>query len=129
MNLKEYILPKNSMIGGWYIPPPVCDDLVTLFKESKEHQTPGVVGPPLRIDPDEKNLQKFLFIPPVIAQLLYYIEIFWGILFIYMKRNIRKLKNLVNLEWGNLVKFSITSREKVTRNGILKEAAQKKIVV
>jgi len=55
MDLKEYLLPENSMIGGWYLPPLICDDLVTLFKESKEYQAPGVVGPPLRIDPDEKK--------------------------------------------------------------------------
>ena len=55
MDLKEYILPKNSMIGGWYIPAPLCDDLITLFKESEEYQQPGVVGPPPRIDPDEKR--------------------------------------------------------------------------
>jgi len=55
MDLKEYILSKNSMIGGWYIPTPICDDLITLFKESEEYQAPGVVGPPLRIDPAEKR--------------------------------------------------------------------------
>ena len=55
MNLKEYILPKNSMIGGWYIPSGICDDLITLFKKSEEYHAPGVVGPPLRIDPDEKK--------------------------------------------------------------------------
>ena len=54
MDLREYTLPKNSMIGGWYIPTPVCDDLVTLFKDNKEHQAAGVVGPPLRVDPAEK---------------------------------------------------------------------------
>ena len=54
MDLKEYILPVSSMIGGWYIPPAVCDDIVTLFKENKDKQAPGVVGPPLRVDPEEK---------------------------------------------------------------------------
>ena len=54
MDLKEYILPKNSMMGGWYIPPLICDDLIKLFKDNKENQTPGVVGPPLRVDPTEK---------------------------------------------------------------------------
>ena len=42
------------MIGGWYIPPVICDDLITLFKDNKDKQTAGVVGPPLRVDPDEK---------------------------------------------------------------------------
>ena len=54
MDLKEYILPKNSMIGGWYIPSPICDDLITVFKENEDKQTAGVVGPPLRVDPEEK---------------------------------------------------------------------------
>ena len=55
MDLKEYVLPKNSMMGGWYIPHGICDDLITLFKDSEGYQQPGVVGPPLRIDPDEKR--------------------------------------------------------------------------
>ena len=54
MDLKEYIVPKNSMIGGWYIPSLVCDDLVTLFKDNKDKHAAGVVGPPLRVDPAEK---------------------------------------------------------------------------
>ena len=54
MDLKEYILPKNSMIGGWYIPPQICDDLITLFKSNKDKQTSGVVGPLLQVDPNEK---------------------------------------------------------------------------
>ena len=54
MDLKEYILPKNSMMGGWYIPSVLCNDLITLFNENKDKQTPGVVGPPLRVDPKEK---------------------------------------------------------------------------
>ena len=53
MDLKEYILPKNSMIGGWYIPSVICDDLVTLFNENKDKHAAGVVGPPLRVDPSE----------------------------------------------------------------------------
>jgi len=54
MDLKEYILPKSSMIGGWYIPPALCDDLIKIFKAHPKNQAPGVVGPPLRVDPTEK---------------------------------------------------------------------------
>jgi prolyl 4-hydroxylase len=54
MDLKEYILPTNSMIGGWYIPPNLCDELVQIFKDNPKNQSPGVVGPPLRVDPKEK---------------------------------------------------------------------------
>jgi len=54
MDLKEYILPKNSMIGGWYIPRAICDDFITIFKDNKDKQIPGVVGSSLRVDPTEK---------------------------------------------------------------------------
>ena len=46
MDLKEYILPTNSMIGGWYIPPVLCDYLITLINDNKDKQTPGEVCPP-----------------------------------------------------------------------------------
>ena len=57
--MKEYILPKNSMIGGWYISSTVCDNLVNWFKENKEHHVAGVVGPPSRVDPNEKMSTEF----------------------------------------------------------------------
>ena len=55
MDLKEYILPTASIIGGWYISETICDELVQIFKDKEEHHTPGIVGPPLRISPDEKK--------------------------------------------------------------------------
>ena len=55
MDLKEYILPTNSMIGGWYIPPHLCDELIQIFKDNPKNQTPGVVGPPLKVDPVQKE--------------------------------------------------------------------------
>ena len=72
MDLKEYNLPVNSMIGGWYIPSKICDELVHIFETNsdkhvkgvvgphparvnEDNHTPGVVGPPVRIDPSEKK--------------------------------------------------------------------------
>ena len=55
MDLKEYILPTDSIIGGWYIPSNICDEFIKLFKDNEEHHAPGVLGPPLRIDPTEKK--------------------------------------------------------------------------
>ena len=54
MDLKEYILPQNTFIGGWYFPHSICDGLIEVFKKNKANQAAGVVGPPLRIDLDEK---------------------------------------------------------------------------
>ena len=47
--LKEHNLPFNSFIGGWYIDPKICDELITLFKSKKEHQKPGVIGGPYSV--------------------------------------------------------------------------------
>ena len=55
MDLKEYVLPQNTCIGGWYIPSNICDELIQIFKDNEELHAPGVLGPPLRIDPDEKK--------------------------------------------------------------------------
>ena len=55
MDLKEYVLPQNTFIGGWYIPSNICDELIQIFKDNPKNQSPGVVGPPLRVDPKEKE--------------------------------------------------------------------------
>jgi prolyl 4-hydroxylase len=55
MDLKEYILPENTFIGGWYIPFNLCDEIIKIFKDHPKNQAPGVVGPPLRVDPKEKE--------------------------------------------------------------------------
>jgi hypothetical protein len=56
VDLKEYILPKNTCMGGWYIPPHLCDDLIQIFKDNPQHQSPGALGPPpLKINPKKKE--------------------------------------------------------------------------
>ena len=55
MDLKEYILPKESIIGGWYIPANICDELIQVFRSNEKNQAPGVVGPPpVKIDLSKK---------------------------------------------------------------------------
>ena len=56
MDLKEYLLPQNTFIGGWYIPSHLCDELIKIFKDHPKNQSPGVVGPPpLKVDPEQKE--------------------------------------------------------------------------
>ena len=43
------------MIGGWYIPPAICDDHITFFKNNKKYQTPGMLGFPPVYDPNRKE--------------------------------------------------------------------------
>ncbi len=63
MDLKEYILPLNSMIGGWYIDPKVCDNLIKFFKENKSSHFQGTIGPPERVDITEKESTEFIVKP------------------------------------------------------------------
>ena len=57
--MNEHFFPKNSFIGGWYIPEKICDDLIDDFHLSKKQ---GLVKPGLQygkgkvfIDKDAKD--------------------------------------------------------------------------
>jgi hypothetical protein len=41
---KEYKLPKESFVGGWFIPTKICDGLISYFNEFSKNTTPGVVS-------------------------------------------------------------------------------------
>jgi|TARA_R110002012_G_C11331056_1_gene577046 prolyl 4-hydroxylase len=41
---KEYKLPLNSFIGGWFIPEKICDDLIKYFNKNKKMQTEGFIN-------------------------------------------------------------------------------------
>jgi len=42
--LKEYKLPFDSFIGGWFIPKKTCDALVRYFNKNEEMRKPGRIG-------------------------------------------------------------------------------------
>ena len=47
--MKEHNLPYESFVSGWYIDEKICDDLIQLFKDNKEHQKEGVSGGPFNL--------------------------------------------------------------------------------
>ena len=51
--IKEYM--NENFIAGWTIDEKICDDLIQLFKDNKEHQRPGVIGGPYNIKKEKKN--------------------------------------------------------------------------
>ena len=53
--MRELILPYESFIAGWYINPQICDNLIDLFNENKDHQKQGVIGGPFNVDKEKKN--------------------------------------------------------------------------
>lgn len=40
---KEFKLPKNSFIGGWFIPKKICDNLIKYFNTNIDYTTEGTV--------------------------------------------------------------------------------------
>ena len=52
-NLKEYKLPLESFIQGWYIDESICDDIINLFNDRKEYWVEGIVAD--RVQPDRKQ--------------------------------------------------------------------------
>jgi len=40
-DLLEHNFPKESFIGGWYIPKNICDDLISHFQNNKHISKPG----------------------------------------------------------------------------------------
>jgi len=89
MNLKEYILLKHSMIGGWYISSLICDKVITIFKDNKQLQSSGAVGPSSarRIDSNVKECLQLGIKPscndPSFIQYLKYLKV---ILDLYTKK-------------------------------------------
>ena len=47
--------PHESFVGGWHIDKKICDDLIQLFKDNKEHHKQGVIGGPFNVDKKLKN--------------------------------------------------------------------------
>ena len=45
--MKEYIIPSDNFIAGWYIDHKVCDGLISYFDESPD-QGPGEIGSGIR---------------------------------------------------------------------------------
>jgi hypothetical protein len=54
-NLKEYVLPYESFMGGWFIPEKLCDDIITYFNNNKNHQEPGKIGEKRQLDFYQKD--------------------------------------------------------------------------
>jgi len=53
LNLKEYKLPVESFIQGWYMSESICDDVIDLFHDRKEYWVEGIVCD--RVQPDKKK--------------------------------------------------------------------------
>ena len=44
LDLKEYKLPKESFVGGWYIPKHICDGVIQYFYENENNIIRGFIG-------------------------------------------------------------------------------------
>ena len=75
------------MMGGWYIPPFICDELITIFKNNKKLQRVGVAGRDRRVDLNMKECLEFGIKPscndPSFIQYLKHLKV---ILDLYIKK-------------------------------------------
>ena len=53
--MKDYGFSEDTFIGGWFIPGSICDDLIQLFKDNKEHHKKGVIGGPFNVNKEKKD--------------------------------------------------------------------------
>ena len=53
--MREHKFPYESFIAGWYIDEQICDDLIDLFNDNKEHQKVGVSGGPFNVQKNVKD--------------------------------------------------------------------------
>ena len=53
LNLKEYKLPVESFIQGWYMTESICDNIIDLFNGRKKYWLNGRMGD--KIQPDKKK--------------------------------------------------------------------------
>jgi len=53
--MKKEKFKLDSFIGGWYIEPKICDNLVKYFENNKHRQVPGALGNDHRIQEDFKK--------------------------------------------------------------------------
>ena len=53
--MREHKFPYESFIAGWYIDPQICDDLIEIFNDNKEHQIVGVSGGPYTVQKNVKD--------------------------------------------------------------------------
>ena len=51
--IKEFL--NESFVSGWIIDEKICDDLIQLFKDNKEHHKQGVIGGPFNVNKKLKN--------------------------------------------------------------------------
>ena len=59
--MNEHSFSLESMIGGWYIPEKVCDDLIDYFEDNKNHhiKTNTIVGKKDVVDDTRMTLDKY----------------------------------------------------------------------
>jgi len=53
LNLKEYKLPLESFIQGWYMSESICDDVINFFNDRKEYWSNGIIGD--KVETDKKK--------------------------------------------------------------------------
>jgi len=106
---KEYKLPKESFISGWFIPEKICDDLIFYYKKFKKNAIPGKFNKP-NYAIETKNYKESLdlFVKPnnCEPEILSYRKVLQEILNLYLKKYPEANKyDRFNIEGFNIQKY------------------------
>jgi prolyl 4-hydroxylase len=86
---KEYKLPKESFISGWFISEKICDDLISYYEKFKHNATPGKFNQSTYIEDTKKWKESLdLFVKPNNSEpeILSYTKVLQEILNLYLKK-------------------------------------------
>ena len=104
--LKEYKLPKESFIGGWFIPTKICDELINYYNKFKSHAKPGIVSNQVKGEKPKNSLDLSIHSNNFDQEILTYNKTLQDVLNLYLKKYPEANKyDKFNVEAANLQKY------------------------
>ena len=84
--LKQYKLPKESFIGGWFIPKKICDKLISYYDKFNSHVVPGTIGDRNVLKSVKDSMDLFIEPNNQDKEIIEYQQVLQKVLNLYMKR-------------------------------------------
>tara|TARA_R110002167_G_scaffold288932_1_gene493938 strand:- start:695 stop:1261 length:567 start_codon:yes stop_codon:yes gene_type:complete len=84
--LKQYKLPKESFIGGWFIPKKICDKLISYYDKFNSHVVPGTIGDCNVLKSVKDSMDLFIEPNNQDKEIIEYQQVLQKVLNLYIKR-------------------------------------------
>ena len=86
MKLKEYKLPKESFIGGWFIPSSVCDKLINYYNKFEKNVIVGTNASNIVNKKFKDSLDLVIYKNNQDTEIIEYIKYLQAVLNLYIKK-------------------------------------------